>query len=56
MILLRLEHQDARVPDAMAQLDAVWTIPVLDEVAKLPATPQELRDAIAQSIRALRAS
>jgi hypothetical protein len=56
MILLRLEHQDARVPEAMSRLDAVWTIPVLDEVAKLPATSQELRDAIALSIRALRAS
>jgi hypothetical protein len=56
MILLRLEHQDVRVPDAMVQLSAEWTVPVLDEVAKAEATPPELRAALEESIRALQAS
>lgn len=56
MILLRLEHQDARVPDAMARLDAVWAVPVLDEVAKSPVTSRELREALEESIRTLQAS
>ena len=56
MILLRLEHQDARVPDAMARLGAEWTVPALEEVAKAPATPPELRDALREGIRTLQAS
>jgi hypothetical protein len=54
MILLRLESQDTRVPDAMARLGAEWTVPVLAEVSK-SATP-ELRDALTESIRSLQAS
>ena len=56
MILLRLEKQDLRVPAAMAALDAEWTLPVLEEVAQSDAAPAELRAALEDSIRALRAS
>jgi HEAT repeat protein len=56
MILLRLEHQDARVPDAMVRLGAEWTVPVLEEVAKSASTAPELRDAVRESIRTLQAS
>jgi hypothetical protein len=56
MILLRLEHGDTRVPDAMVRLGAEWTVPVLDEVAKSASTPSELRDALTESIRSLQAS
>jgi hypothetical protein len=56
MMLLRLEKDDVRVPDAMARLGAEWTVPVLDEVAKRDGTSAELRAAIEESIRALQAS
>jgi hypothetical protein len=56
MMLLRLEHEDARVPDAMARLGAEWTVPVLDEVAKSESTAAEVREALRESIRALQAS
>lgn len=56
MILMRLEHQDVRVPGALDQLDAAWTVPVLQEVARSPSTSRELRDALELSIRALQAS
>lgn len=56
MILLRLEHQDLRVPDAMQRLGAEWAVPVMEEVANLLSTPDELSDALRESIRALRAS
>jgi HEAT repeat protein len=56
MILLRLEHQDARVPETMTRLGAEWTVPVLEEVARSASTPNELRDALTESIRSLRAS
>jgi len=56
MILLRLEAQDSRVPQAMVQLDASWTVPVLEGVAKNESTPAELRAALADSIRTLQAS
>lgn len=56
MILLRLEHGDARVPDAMVSLGAEWTVPVLDEVAKSPSTASDLSSALKESIRALQAS
>jgi hypothetical protein len=53
MILLRLQAQDPRVADAMVQLGAEWTVPVLEEVAQ--STP-ELHDALVEAVRALRAS
>lgn len=56
IILLRIEHGDSRVPDAMARLGAEWTVPVLQEVAQSPSTAPELREAIRESIRTLRAS
>jgi hypothetical protein len=56
MILLRLEHQDARVPAAMMGLGAEWTIPILDEVAGASSTPDELREALREAIRSLQAS
>jgi len=56
MILLRLEHQDVRVPDALVRLGAEWAVPVLAEVAQSSSTPAGLRDALRESIRALQAS
>lgn len=56
MIVLRLENQDPRVPDAMVKLGAEWSVPVLEEVAELGSTPSELREALRESVRALRAS
>jgi hypothetical protein len=56
MILLRLQAQDARAPDALARLGAEWTVPVLDEVAQASGTPPELRAALGEAGRALRAS
>jgi hypothetical protein len=56
MILLRLKAEDPRVPAAMVQLGAEWTVPILDEVAKAAATTPELRAALEESIRALQAS
>jgi hypothetical protein len=56
MIALRLEHQDERVPEALARLDAEWTVPVLEEVAQLAGTPPSLREQIASSIATMRAS
>jgi hypothetical protein len=54
MILLRLQAQDLRVPAAMAQLGAEWTVPVLDEIAR--AASPELRAALVEASRALEAS
>jgi len=56
MIAMRLENQDARVPEALVQLDAVWTAPALDEVAGMPATPPALAAQLAETARTLRAS
>ena len=53
MILLRLEAQDPRAADAMRQLGAEWTVPVLEEVAQ--STP-ELHDALVEAVQALQAS
>jgi hypothetical protein len=54
MILLRLEHDDVRVPDAMQKLGAEWAVPVMEDVAS--SASAELRDALRESIRALQAS
>ncbi len=56
MIAMRLENQDPRVPEALVQLDAVWTAPALDEVPSMPATPPELAAQLAESAHTLRAS
>lgn len=56
MILLRLQAQDPRVPEVMTKLGAEWAVPVLEEVAGLESTPAELREALRESVKALRAS
>jgi hypothetical protein len=56
MIAVRLQDQDARVPDVMARLQADWTVPALEEVAQYPATPPELRDSLVKAIKTLQAS
>ena len=54
MIVRRLEDGDARVPDALVKLDAAWTVPALEELANSPATPSELRAALAEAARELK--
>jgi HEAT repeat protein len=55
MIALRLQDQDPRVPEALTRLAATWTAPALEEIAGSAATSPELRAALTQSVRALRA-
>jgi hypothetical protein len=47
---------DPRVPDALVQLAAHWTVPALDEVARSSARSPALAAAVAQALTALRAS
>jgi hypothetical protein len=56
ILALRLEHQDPRVPEALARLGAAWTVPALEEVAASEATAPELREQLTRSVRALQAS
>jgi hypothetical protein len=55
MIVMRLENQDPRVPEALVRLGATWTVPALEEVARMPTTPPELAMKLAESARTLRA-
>lgn len=47
-----LERQDARIPPALAQLDARWTLPALDSLAET-SDPGDFRDAVEAARRAL---
>jgi hypothetical protein len=55
ILALRLQHQDLRVPGALARLGAAWTLPALEEIAQSAATSPELRDQATQAARTLRA-
>ncbi len=54
MIALRLEEQDARVPDALVRLAASWTVPALEELAQSAATASALREPLTRAAGALR--
>jgi hypothetical protein len=56
IIAMRLENADPRVPEALARLDAAWTVPALEEVAQSPALPAELRAELLRAARALEVS
>jgi HEAT repeat protein len=56
MIVLRLQHGDERVPDALVKLGAAWTVPALEELAKSEATPSELQTKLAEAARVLAAT
>lgn len=53
MLVRGLETWDARVLDALVELDAAWTAPVLEELAGSSAAPSELRDQLARAAREL---
>ena len=55
-VAMRLDQvePDPRVPDALVQLSATWTVPVLEEVATSSATSAELRAKLTSAIAALR--
>lgn len=56
-LALRLDQAepDPRIPDALVQLSATWTAPVLDEVARSPSISDELRGKLAAAAAAMRA-
>lgn len=53
MIVRRLEEWDRRVPDVLVTLDAAWTAPALEELARSSAAPMDLRFKLAAAARAL---
>lgn len=53
MILLRLQHDDERVPDTLVKLGATWTVPVLEELATSPSTTSALQTKLADAARTL---
>jgi hypothetical protein len=53
MLALRLEHGDERVPDMLVKLKADWAAPVLEELARAPATPSAFQRKLAAAARAL---
>lgn len=57
-LVMRLDQSDPdpRVPDALARLDARWTMPVLDEVLRTKPGSDELRDALGRALHALQAN
>jgi HEAT repeat protein len=55
-LALGLEEGDVRVPDALVQLDATWTLPVLEELANSTKLSSEMREKIKAAVRGLKAS
>lgn len=56
LIASRVLRDDARVPDALVRLDAVWTVPVLEELAESPKVSEELRVKLLDTVKQLKAS
>jgi hypothetical protein len=56
LIASRLLRDDRRVPDALVRLHAVWTVPVLEELAQSPRVSPELREKVLDAIKQLNAS
>jgi len=50
------EDPDPRVPDALVQLSARWTLPVLEEVARSATISPELRAKLTHAVSALQAA
>lgn len=55
-LALRAEGHDPRVPPGLVRLDAVWTLPVLEELAQATSTPADYRKKLTDAIRELKAS
>lgn len=55
-LALRAERNDPRVPPGLVRLDAVWTLPVLEELAQSTSTPADFRKTLTDAIRELKAS
>jgi hypothetical protein len=57
-LVMRLDQDDPdpRVPAALARLDARWTAPALDEVARTKAVSPEMHAALARALQALTAN
>lgn len=55
-LALRIESEDARVPEALVRLSATWTVPVMQEVAQWPQISPDLRAKLLEAIDALQSS
>lgn len=56
MLVLRIPHDDERVPEALVKLGAAWTAPVLEELAASPALSSELQKKLADAAHKLASS
>jgi hypothetical protein len=55
-LALFAEKNDTRAVEALVQLDAVWTLPILEELAESSSVPADLREQLKLAVRDLRAS
>lgn len=55
-LALRIESKDEGVPEALARLDATWTVPVMEEVVGWSSISPELHAKLTEAIRTMQAT